>query len=649
MKKNAFSLVELIASIVILSILIAVGVRIFTNVRKNVLEKQYQNILSDIYTKAEEYAKNTGKTDPIDISVDFLIKNGLISPDDDKNIYDPREKNKKLNCYIIHVILEDGEYKASLGKLQENEDGTCYNENREDTIEIVCNNKSCKDGWYNENLILTIKGLSDEELKTSIVEWTSLNGLYELQASGTNKSIVVNPSYILNTTYSALIKTSKKTYDISKVIKIDKEKPKLISKDIKINYENNQTLDIDATDLTGSGILGYALTKDSCENATYNTNKLKITSSGKQKICIKDNASNIYEEEININKVTFNYNEKSNKTETINDVYFLKENPNQELPKPSRNGYVFKNWVKKSDGSTIYEFDNLNDSDEAIASWDIIDVALDVEKINKGSKNAIIANKVNMILVLDVSGSMLGNAIENLKQVSSELVNSMSFEVGSTISIIQFSSTAQILLEVGTNKEEALKVIRNIPGTPYTTSFNNGLSKANYIIEKHLLGQDNNYMIFVSDGYDNDEFNRSYADMVKVNLKTSYSIGIGTSIDVSGLTYIASPSCYFNSTSGLDSLGEVFSHIQEEIREQVQETSKKGLIELPNLYVDSENPFSLKINDETIYTFTDINEMSDILVHENNIYYLDLEKIDNKYKLEGNLKTISFAYYYDGE
>ena len=43
MKKNAFSLVELIASIVILSILIAVGVRIFTNVRKNVLEKQYQN------------------------------------------------------------------------------------------------------------------------------------------------------------------------------------------------------------------------------------------------------------------------------------------------------------------------------------------------------------------------------------------------------------------------------------------------------------------------------------------------------------------------------------------------------------------------------------------------------------------------------
>ena len=28
---------------------------------------------------------------------------------------------------------------------------------------------------------------------------------------------------------------------------------------------------------------------------------------------------------------------------------------------------------------------------------------------------------------------------------------------------------------------------------------------------------------------------------------------------------------------------------------------------------------------------------------------LDLEKIDNKYKLEGNLKTISFAYYNDGE
>ena len=649
MKKKGFTLVELLASLVILSLVLILCTGVFGGIRKNVLEKQYQNVLSDIFAKAEEYARSTNKTEPLEISVDFLIKKGLISPDDDDNIYDPRDGNKRLNCYIIHVILENGEYKASLGSLQE-KDGECYYDEPVEEISIICNNETCKDGWYNSDVELSINGLSEEELKNSIVEWTSLNGVYELQESGKSKSITVNPNYVLNTTYSALIKTREKTYNINKVIKIDKENPKLISKDIKIDYENEQTLDINVTDMSGSGIFGIALTKDACDNATYSTDKIIIKESGKQKICIKDNANNIYEEEININNVTFNYNEKSKTTETIKKVFYLEENSSHKLPNPKRNGYKFKNWVKKdAEGNikTIYEFGNLSDSDEAIANWDIIDVDLDVEKINKGTKNATIANKINMILVLDVSGSMVGNPIENLKQVSKELVDSMSFEAGSTISIVQFATTADILLEVGTNKSQALKIISDIPGTKYTTSFNNALIKADYIIKKYLVGKDNNYMIFVSDGYDNSGFDSTYADKVKVNLKTSYSIGIGSSVDTAGLTKIASPNCYFNSTSGLDSLNEIFSYIQKEIREQVQETSHDGLIELPKLYVDSENPFSLIINGME-YKFISIGQMNDILTQKNGRYYLDLEKIDNKYKLDGNLKTISFAYYYEG-
>src|SRR5699024_9378034 len=102
--------------------------------------------------------------------------------------------------------------------------------------------------------------------------------------------------------------------------------------------------------------------------------------------------------------------------------------------------------------------------------------------------------------------------------------------------------------------------------------------------------------------------------------------------------------CYFNSSDGLDSLKEIFTKIQEEIREEVTIKSNNGLIELPNLYVTTEYPFILNVGNGEMQ-FPSISSISDILTIVNGTYYLDLVKVDNKYKLNGNVDIINFTYY----
>ena len=62
MNKKGFTLIELIAVLVVLSILISASVMLFINIRKNILEKEYNNLVLYLETKASEYAEETSIT-----------------------------------------------------------------------------------------------------------------------------------------------------------------------------------------------------------------------------------------------------------------------------------------------------------------------------------------------------------------------------------------------------------------------------------------------------------------------------------------------------------------------------------------------------------------------------------------------------------
>ena len=646
MKNKGFTLAELIAVIVILAVLTLLATGIFINVQRSILENQYQNLVIDIENRAEEYAEDIGTTDVLYINVEYLITKGYIQADEQDKIYDPRD-DSVMNCYMIHIIFEDGEYKADFME-DENlmNNGVCDESSIDTgTVGLLCNGTSCNNGWYNDDLVLSISGLTEEDLINSQVEWTSLLGTYELQESGTEKVLEVNPSTVLNTTYNITITTPEETYKISQNIRIDKEFPVLISSNLEVDYSGAQTLDINASDMGGSGMAGYAITSGDCaslNDSQYTSSSVPITQGGSLNICIKDNSGNVTNEDIYINTVTFNYDNISSDTKTEIPVYYLDENANYPLLDPDRNGYTFDEWVD-SEGNRIYNFDELNDGDVVNATWDIIDVSLPVDKIDKDTVGVTIENKINMILVLDVSGSMSGSDLSNLKEVSNNLISNMSFEVGSTISIIEFESSASILLENGKSASGAQSVINRLSASG-GTDFDNALSKVNTLLNRNSFAKEETFVIFVSDGVDSG-YNGRYASEVQSMVNTVYSIGIGSGANAAKLRMIASSGCYFNSNDGLESLSQIFTKIQDEIREEVTINSNGGLIELPNLFVTVDYPFILNVGGEDM-EFPSISSISDILSVVNGVYYLDLVKVDNKYKLDGNVADIKFTYYY---
>lgn len=645
--KKGFTLTELIAVIAILSLLILLATGIFINMQRVALEGQYSNVLIDIENKAEEYARDISTTDVLYINVDFLIKNGYIQGDEGNLLYDPRD-NSVMNCYMIHIVLKDGVYEANLLEDENlmNEDGTCDVTHIETgAVGLLCNDTNCSSGWYDQDITLSIKGLSEEDILNSKVEWTSLLGTYVVQNKGEEKVLEVSPNTVLNTTYNVTITTPEETYHVTQNILIDKENPIIVSAELPVSYTGTQYLEIDANDVGGSGISGYAITDKDCEtliDSDFSSTNVSVNQSGTLYVCAKDNAGNIGSYELNVAEVTFDYNNTSSNTNTEIPVYYLEQNTNYPLLEPTRNGYTFNSWVDEN-GDRVYGFENLENGDRIEATWDIIDVDIPADKIDKDTVGVTIENKINMILVLDVSGSMSGSDLSNLKEVSNNLINSMSFQVGSTISIIEFESSASILLENRTSASEATRTINGLRASG-GTDFVNALSKTQTILNRNNFNKEETFVIFVSDGVDSD-YSGQYASTVRSMVNTVYAIGIGSGANATKLRMIASSGCYFNSSSGLESLSQIFTKIQEEIREEVTIRSVEGLIELPNLYVTTDYPFILNVGTGDL-EFPSISSISDILTVVNGTYYLDLTKVDNKYKLDGNFSNFSFTYYY---
>ena len=645
--KKGFTLTELIAVIAILSLLILLATGIFINMQRVALEGQYSNVLIDIENKAEEYARDISTTDVLYINVDFLIKNGYIQGDEGNLLYDPRD-NSVMNCYMIHIVLKDGVYEANLLEDENlmNEDGTCDVTHIETgAVGLLCNDTNCSSGWYDRDITLSIKGLSEEDILNSKVEWTSLLGTYVVQNKGEEKVLEVSPNTVLNTTYNVTITTPEETYHVTQNILIDKENPIIVSAELPVSYTGTQYLEIDANDVGGSGIFGYAITDKDCEtliDSDFSSTNVSVNQSGTLYVCAKDNAGNIGSYELNVAEVTFDYNNTSSNTNTEIPVYYLEQNTNYPLLEPTRNGYTFNSWVDEN-GDRVYGFENLENGDRIEATWDIIDVDIPADKIDKDTVGVTIENKINMILVLDVSGSMSGSDLSNLKEVSNNLINSMSFQVGSTISIIEFESSASILLENRTSASEATRTINGLRASG-GTDFVNALSKTQTILNRNNFNKEETFVIFVSDGVDSD-YSGQYASTVRSMVNTVYAIGIGSGANATKLRMIASSGCYFNSSSGLESLSQIFNKIQEEIREEVTIRSVEGLIELPNLYVTTDYPFILNVGTGDL-EFPSISSISDILTVVNGTYYLDLTKVDNKYKLDGNFSNFSFTYYY---
>ena len=301
--KKGFTLIELIAVLVVLSILITSSVAVFINIRNSVLRKEKNNLITYLETKAIEYANETNVTA---VSVEDLIKIGLIKPDDETDIYDPVTR-ESMNCYIIDLVWEDGEYKAKFGSNVGKNGTTCNEYTRRKNL-VICQvvGNNCNDikneQWFKDDITIGLKFVNGKRIiKESGYEisWKSNTGI-----SSTEDTIKTNVDLIANINYTAKVIKDNEVSEASQIVNIDKEAPTINEIKYNTHWSKSKEIEIIASDGLGSGVGGYVIVLENEKCSGYNTNnKITIKSNGNYKVCIRDKAGNETEKVIKVSTI----------------------------------------------------------------------------------------------------------------------------------------------------------------------------------------------------------------------------------------------------------------------------------------------------------------------------------------------------------
>ena len=301
--KKGFTLIELIAVLVVLSILIASSVTVFINIRNSVLEKEKSNLITYLETKAIEYANETNVTA---VSVEDLIKIGLIKPDDETDIYDPVTR-ESMNCYIIDLVWEDGEYKAKFGSNVGKNGTTCNEYTRRKNL-VICQvvGNNCNDikneQWFKDDITIGLKFVNGKRIiKESGYEisWKSNTGISSIE-----DTIKTNVDLIANINYTAKVIKDNEVSEASQIVNIDKEAPTINEIKYNTHWSKSKEIEIIASDGLGSGVGGYVIVLENEKCSGYNTNnKITIKSNGNYKVCIRDKAGNETEKVIKVSTI----------------------------------------------------------------------------------------------------------------------------------------------------------------------------------------------------------------------------------------------------------------------------------------------------------------------------------------------------------
>lgn len=304
-RDKGFTLVELIAVIAILSLLVGLSSIAFINIRRNTLEKQYDNLVSYIETKAANYADDTGITT---VNVQTLIEEGYLEPDDETNIYNP-VTNESINCKIINSEFVDGEFVPSFDRDNDYKNGdTCekYEQTGLYKICIVNGSECLSEGfnlWKKGDIVLGVR--TDDTYP--LPEGTTYNWISTDGNSGTNSTIKVSG---LDDSAIQAIYTVKVTEGLDRTgeartkIGVDKQNPIVTEISVKdeAKWTENKDIEITLSDYTGSGVYGYYVSEtpiDQCSNSKTDyqktsDNKVTVEKYEQENIsvCVMDNVEN---------------------------------------------------------------------------------------------------------------------------------------------------------------------------------------------------------------------------------------------------------------------------------------------------------------------------------------------------------------------
>lgn len=173
---------------------------------------------------------------------------------------------------------------------------------------------------------------------------------------------------------------------------------------------------------------------------------------------------------------------------------------------------------------------------------------------------------VNLAMVLDISGSMEGDKIENMKASAVEFVRQMGDE--DRITVITFNEFPQILVPnqpVGPNREAIITAISGIRANGATTLFDAIATGAEQLINSTRAGQVN-AMVVLSDGLDtaSTRFTAAtpaFSELVAQAEAAVYTIAYGGDADTETLRSIAFATNGITYQGDVNTIADIYAEI----------------------------------------------------------------------------------------
>ncbi len=319
MKKNGFTLVEILAVFSIIAILGLLSVGGYTLISRNVSESLLQDKMQYALAAAEDWASETGL---MVTNINHLISEGKLSSDDESGRYINPVTHEFLGCKVIRLTSEQGMYHARYTDEEACDYDSLANANSMiylNQYDVLGNDISSSgetNGWTNDSVTLEIQLHEEWNYPDEVVEirWITSDGeevtLVNHDFYNKNKK-VYQAQQLLN--FPVFVQVSFQhdgkivTYEATTTIRVDRQNPVIYDEDFSIAMEHEWTREekkvgFTIGDINGSGVYGYAILKDSndCTNASYvKTNRLSIFQTlpmGTYYLCVRDMVHNYSEE-----------------------------------------------------------------------------------------------------------------------------------------------------------------------------------------------------------------------------------------------------------------------------------------------------------------------------------------------------------------
>ncbi|MBE6155727.1 MAG: type II secretion system protein [Firmicutes bacterium] len=305
--KKGFTIIELLAVIVLLGVIITIAALSLVSISNAVKNRQKENLKARIIVAAQRYVSATGITK---VYVETLIKEGVLKSDNEsESIIDPVD-NSSMNCdYVDYTNENNPVYEES-----DTCDSSLFNDTMLTILYCAASsggscipNQAVTNQWISgveRQIILGVKSNDTSVVNldpTTLYSWISPLSPDVFDLNKTHLVKIPDKQYI-NDVYEIIVTQNAKAYSGSARIKIDAKEPIVRDFTVSDNDTWKKEKIISATlEDKESGLAGFIVTRSvdvpaagwtEISGNNYNLN-YSATQNGTYYIWVKDQAGNI--------------------------------------------------------------------------------------------------------------------------------------------------------------------------------------------------------------------------------------------------------------------------------------------------------------------------------------------------------------------